>query len=129
MSHPLTTSLSSSSSRRSRVHSLFRSLIRTSAFWRKEIYEILRQPRMIFSLILGPFLILLIFGLGYSSKAPTFRTLFVAPPDSPIAQHIQEYVQDLGPSMIYAGVTGNEAEALARLHRNEVDLVAVAPPD
>lgn len=111
------------------MSSWFRSIIRTSAFWRKEIYEILRQPRMIFSLILGPFLILLIFGLGYSSKAPTFRTLFVAPADSQIAQHIQEYVQGIGPSMIYAGVTSNEAEALDRLHRGEVDLVAVAPPD
>lgn len=107
----------------------FRSLIRTSAFWGKEVAEIIRQPRMIFTLVLGPFLILLIFGIGYQNKAPAFRTLFVAPKDSDIAQHIQEYVAGLGPQLIYSGVTDNQDEALAKLRRGDVDLVAVAPRD
>ena len=34
--------------------------IRTSAFLGKEIAEVRRQPRLVLSLILGPFLILLI---------------------------------------------------------------------
>lgn len=111
------------------MRSIFRGLVRTSAFWTKELFEILRQPRLIFSLVLGPFLILLIFGIGYQNKAPSFRMLFVAQPNSLLSQHIQEYTSDLGSQFIYEGVTSDEAAALDRLERNEVDLVAVAPTD
>lgn len=104
-----------------------RALIRSSAFWGKEVLEVLRQPRMIFMLVLGPFLILLLFGIGYQNKPPTFRTLFVAPPDSSITQNIQQYVSALGPQFIFEGVTPDQQQALDRLHRGEVDLVAVAP--
>ena len=37
--------------------------IRISSFVRKEMAEILRQPKLVATLILGPFLILLIFGV------------------------------------------------------------------
>lgn len=105
----------------------FRSLIRSSAFWSKEIFEIIRQPRLILTLVLGPFLILFIFGIGYQNKAPTFRALFVAPKDSVLAQQIPQVVSSLGSQLIFAGVTDNQAEALDRLRRGEVDIVAVAP--
>lgn len=107
----------------------FRGLIRASGFWSKEVVEILRQPRMIFSLVLGPFLILLIFGAGYHNTAPTFRTLFVAERGSVLYQHIEEYVSGLGSQFVYEGVTSDEKAALQRLHNGEVDLVAVAPTD
>lgn len=44
---------------------LWQAIIRIFSFVSKEIRTILHQPRLVFSLILGPFLILLIFGLGY----------------------------------------------------------------
>ena len=69
----------------------FRGIIRASSFFRKEIFEILRQPRLVATLVLGPFLILFIFGIGYRSQSRALRTLFVVPPDSPIAaQDIQQ---------------------------------------
>ncbi len=107
----------------------FRSLIRSSAFWGKEIYEIIRQPRMILTLVLGPFLILFIFGIGYQNKAPSFRTLFVAPTNSELAQQIPQVVASMGPQLIFEGVTDNQAQALERLRAGEVDIVAVAPND
>jgi ABC-2 type transport system permease protein len=39
-------------------------LIRISAFLRKELFEVSRQPRLLATLVGGPFLILLIFGAG-----------------------------------------------------------------
>ena len=48
----------------------FRSIIRASSFFRKEIFEILRQPRLVATLVLGPFLILFIFGIGYRDQKP-----------------------------------------------------------
>jgi ABC-2 type transport system permease protein len=107
----------------------FRSLIRSSAFLRKEIFEILRQPRLIFTLILGPFLILLIFGIGYRNQARTLRTVFVAPPNSEIAREIQQYAQSLGTQLSFAGITGDQKAALEQLRLGQVDLVAVAPQD
>jgi len=108
---------------------MLRMIIRTSAFLRKEMFEILRQPRLLASLVLGPFLILLIFGIGYRNEARALRTLFVVPQDSALAQQIEENAATLGPQLIYMGTTSDEAQALQRLYDGEVDLVAVTPHD
>lgn len=108
----------------------FRSIIRASSFFRKEIFEILRQPRLVATLVLGPFLILFIFGIGYQDQPRSFRTLFVVQPNSAISsQDIQQYGKSVDLLLIYAGVTDNQNEALDRLHRGEVDLVIVVPVD
>jgi ABC-2 type transport system permease protein len=107
----------------------FRGMIRASSFFRKEIFEILRQPRLVATLVLGPFLILFIFGIGYRAQSRTLRTLFVAQPNSPIAQDIQQNEKSMGSSLIYAKVTGDQKEALDRLNRGQVDLVIVEPGD
>lgn len=108
---------------------VFRFFIRGSAFLRKEIFEVLRQPRLVLSLVLGPFLILFLFGIGYRNEARALRTLFVAEEGSPLGEQIEEFAATLGPQLIFMGVTSNEARAIQRLHRGQVDLVAVAPDD
>jgi len=111
------------------VKRFFSFLVRTSAFLGKEIFEILRQPRLILTLVFGPFLILLLFGLGFRNEPRALRTLFVVDEGSEIAQRIQEYATSLGPQLIFAGITGDEAEAKKKLLQQQVDLVAVAPPN
>ncbi|MGH2521095.1 MAG: ABC transporter permease [Anaerolineales bacterium] len=108
---------------------LLRSPIRALAFVRKEIFEVLRQPRLILTLVLGPFLILLLVGIGYRNEARVFRALFVVQDNPALAQRVREYATTLGPSLVYMGTVDNEAEAKARLRRGEADLVVVAPPD
>jgi ABC-2 type transport system permease protein len=93
------------------------------------MFEILRQPRLLASLVLGPFLILLIFGLGYRNQARALRTVFVVPEDGALAQQIEENAQTLGPQLIYEGVTTDEAAALQALREGKIDLVAVTPED
>src|SRR3970040_2238177 len=107
------------------MHRLFSSIIRTSAFLRKEIVEVLRQPRLLLTLVLGPFLILLIFGVGYRNQPRELRTLFVLQDDSGLGQNIQEYATTLGPQLIFAGTTEDLASALQQLQRGQVDLVCV----
>lgn len=108
----------------------FRGIIRASSFFRKEIFDILRQPRLVATLVLGPFLILFIFGIGYRAQSRILRTLFVAQPNSPItAQDIQQYGKSMDSLLIYAGVTGNQNEALDQLQGGQVDLVIVEPGD
>ncbi len=108
----------------------FQGIIRASSFFRKEIYEILRQPRLAATLVLGPFLILFIFGIGYHVQVRAVRTLFVVRPDGAIsAQDLQRYGSSMKSQLIFAGVTANQNEALDRLKRGDVDLVIVEPRD
>ena len=109
---------------------IFRGFIRASSFLRKEIFEILRQPRLVATLVLGPFLILFIFGFGYHAQTRPLRTLFVAQTNSPLnAQDIQNYGSSLGVQITYVGITSNQEDALNQLQRGQVDLVIVEPVD
>ena len=108
----------------------FRSFIRASSFLRKEIFEILRQPRLVATLVLGPFLILFIFGFGYHAQTRPLRTLFVAQTNSPLsAKDIQNYGSSLGVQITYVGITSNQEDALNQLQRGQVDLVVVEAVD
>jgi len=109
------------------MNSLLQSLIRTSSFFRKEIVEVIRQPRLILTLVLGPFLILLLFGIGYRNEPRAVRTLFVARQDSPLAQQVQEYAPNISPQLIFSGIVEDEAAALSELSQGDVDLVVVTP--
>lgn len=103
--------------------------IRASAFFTKEISEVIRQPRLILTLIVGPFLILLLFGLGYQSNYPPVRTLYVAPPGSPFGPQLEEYMKELGSGLSHAGTVATLDEALEQLERREVDLAVIVPGD
>jgi len=108
----------------------FRGIIRSSSFFRKEIFEILRQPRLVATLVLGPFLILFVFGIGYRDQPGSLRTVFVTPPNSALpTQDIERYMKSVGSQLVYVGATGNLDEALNRLRLGKVDLVIVEPGD
>jgi ABC-2 type transport system permease protein len=109
------------------VSELLRSPIRATSFFGKEIYEVLRQPRLIMTLALGPFLILLLFGIGFRNEARSFRTLFVTSAADRLGQQIEEFATSLGPQLIYEGITTEHSTAQARLRRGEVDLVIIVP--
>jgi ABC-2 type transport system permease protein len=96
---------------------------------RKEVAGILRQPRLVVTLILGPFLILLLFGLGYSAQPFPLRTLFVVPEDSLLRPYLSDNAERLVKQIVYEGMTPNEESALARLRSGQVDVVIVVPGD
>jgi ABC-2 type transport system permease protein len=109
------------------VISTLRSVVRASAFLRAEVFESLRQPRLILTLVVGPFVILLLFAIGYHNDPRALRTLFVAKPGTVLANDIEQTAPTLGPELIYEGTTGDQASALDRLRRGQVDIVCVAP--
>lgn len=108
---------------------LWQAVIRVFAFIGKEARIILHQPRLVFSLILGPFFILLLFGLGYRNAPRSLNTLFVVPEGSQIQASIEAYADSLGDRITFAGITHDPEEADTRLRRQEVDLVVVTPFD
>lgn len=106
-----------------------RFLIRISAFVRKEVLAIVRQPRLLFSLILGPFLILLLFGIGYRDTSKTLRTLFVIPEGSTVRPIVEQYSNSLTDRIELMGITSDPESADRQLRDREIDLVVVTPLD
>jgi ABC-2 type transport system permease protein len=108
---------------------LWRSLVRVTSFSGKELRETLRRPGMLFALVLGPFLIMLIFGLGYTGHRQPFATEIVIPPGSTLPRD-PEFYQELAPGRIaVTAVTDDRDAALQRLEELDIDLVVVAPED
>jgi ABC-2 type transport system permease protein len=104
-----------------------RGIIRCLAFATKEANEVTRQPLLVLSLLLGPTLILLLFGLGYRSNRPTVDTLLVVPPTPPDEYDVKAVEQVIASSFNLVGTVTNRDEALARLARHEVEAVVVLP--
>lgn len=109
------------------LQDLWQAIIRIFAFVSKEIRTILHQPRLIFSLILGPFFILLIFGVGYRDVPRTLNTLFVVPEGSEIGGMVEEYATSLGDRINFVGIVHDAASADTQLKERRVDLVVVTP--
>jgi ABC-2 type transport system permease protein len=104
-------------------------IIRLFSFFAKELAEVRRQPRLVISLVLGPFLILALFGLGYSGEQPRLRTIVVVPAGLEEDPRVTSLADNLGPAFEVLGVTSNLDDARARLSRGETDIVEVLPED
>jgi ABC-2 type transport system permease protein len=109
--------------------SAFRRVLQVAAFVRKEALEIIRQPRLLLTLVFGPFLIMAVFGLGYRDTPDPMRTIFVAPKGSPLLDQAQTYAKDAGPFITLVGVTNDPTAARQRLMDGDVDLVVSFPDD
>ncbi|MFN8471028.1 MAG: ABC transporter permease [Anaerolineae bacterium] len=102
------------------------SFLRFTAFTLKESYEILRQPILIGSLILGPFAILLIFGVGYTGRQPSVRLGLIMPPNEPqIAQMVNDVKRYNEIDLVL--LTTSEQEAHTALLNGTVEIVAAIP--
>jgi ABC-2 type transport system permease protein len=109
--------------------SLIKSSIRSGAFVSKEINEVRRQPRLILSLILGPFLILFLFGIGYKGEETTLSGIFVLPKQGGYSTNIADYQKLVGGQLQIKSVTTNLQSALDELNRHNVERVVVVPSD
>lgn len=105
------------------------SAIRVSSFLRKEIVEIARQPRLVLTLVLGPFLVLLVFGAGLRDEDPEVRTVVVAPPNTPLTAIAERYAATQGRRLVIEDVAGDLDRALQRLRDGELDVVVAFPDD
>lgn len=109
------------------AHPTWAVVIRSFAFLRKEVVEIVRQPRLILLLVAGPFALLLMFGFGYGETAIMKRAVFVGPTDSVYASVLEAYEEQLADLIDSRGLVPTEGEARAMLRANEVDVVVVFP--
>lgn len=106
-----------------------KTVTRTVAFFIKEITEVVRRPGAILSLILGPFIIMSLFGVGYSGYQRPLNTIMVIPAGATISREANYYQKLAGSDLHIVGVTDNLQVARIELAREQIDLVVVAPPD
>ena len=111
------------------MNSFFKFLTRIFSFLNKELAEIFRQPKLIPVLVLGPFLIMFLFGLGYPDENRTMRTIFVTEDQDIPPEQVKLFTDSISPAIAETQVENNKATALTRLGRNEADLVIVIPTD
>src|SRR5215216_4703535 len=108
---------------------LFKLAIRILALVGKEITEVFRRPGAVLSLVLGPFLILAAFGLGYQGYKEGRRAVLVVDPASKLPGDIEAY-RELGVRGIsIVHVVPDRATCEAMLRSEQVDLIVVAPTD
>jgi len=100
-----------------------------TAFVIKDVIEVIRQPGALFSLIFGPFLIMGLFGLGYSGQYRPLNTVLVVPTSSNLPRDTNFYQQYLGDAVQLVGITDNVDQARQQLLRQQIDLLVVAPAD
>jgi ABC-2 type transport system permease protein len=106
---------------------IFKSLIRISSFLGKEMTEIFRQPRLILTLVLGPFLIMFLFGLGYPDQNRTLRTTFVTTDSATFQKEMNIFTKSFNSKIFDYVIVSDKEQALAKLALNQTDLVIVVP--
>jgi ABC-2 type transport system permease protein len=107
----------------------FRRLVQVGTFLRKEAIDVVHQPRLLLTLVIGPFAILAVFGLGYRDTPKPMRTLFVAPAGSPLLDRVEQYAEEIKFYVEYAGTSHDQAAAERQLLQGDIDLIVAFPDD
>jgi ABC-2 type transport system permease protein len=107
---------------------VFQILTRLLAFTSKELVEVIRRPGAIVSLVLGPFLILALFGAGYSGYRSALKAIVVIPPDAGLPTDRETY-QNVAEGLEIVSIEPSAEGAEAQLRDRKVDVVIVAPAD
>ena len=107
----------------------FKTLTRILAIVGKELVSILRRPGALLSLVLGPFLIMALFGVGYSGFRSPLDTVVVVPDGLGLPTDVETYQNVAGEGLRIVEVTNDDGSAMERLNDETVDVVVVAPPE
>ena len=102
--------------------------VRTTSFVSKELIEVIRRPGALISLVLGPFLVMALFGIGYSGQRRPLDTVLIIPPASTLPKDVESYREfGTGPGVRLIEVTDDLDGARERLQREQIDLIVIAP--
>src|SRR5262245_43148059 len=102
-------------------------IIRLLSFFSKEVNEVRRQPRLVLSMILGPLLILALFGLGYQGERPKLRTAVVLPKEGIGQINLDELKRAISANFELVSMDSDESAAMQKLRQGAVDVVEVLP--
>ncbi|MGI8998703.1 MAG: ABC transporter permease [Candidatus Limnocylindria bacterium] len=109
------------------LQGILHSIVRMASFTGKELREVVRRPGVLVSLILGPFLVMFLFGLGYSGYRAPFVTEIVVPASGEFSRSAEDY-EELAPGRLeIAQVSDDREGAEQRLQQGATDLLLVVP--
>ena len=109
--------------------SLLKTLTRILAIVGKELISVVRRPGALISLVIGPFLIMALFGVGYSGYRRALDTILVIPEETGLSTDATQYQAVAGEGLNIVAVTADEAAAMSKLDSQQIDVVVVAPAD
>ena len=113
--------------RRGPLNRFASAIVRPSSFIGKELTEVRRQPRLLLTLVLGPFLILFLFGIGYAASPQDIRTVVVLPSDSPLTNNAEQYRDAFAKPFVFDSVTQDAQGTRERLARREIQAIIYFP--
>jgi ABC-2 type transport system permease protein len=103
--------------------------VQVGGFLRKETASVIRQPRLLLVLVAGPFLIMLLFAVGYDEQQSVLRTAFVGPTGSVYEESIDQFADDLQQYVHNAGYSDDLVAAQQQLRDGNIDAIVVFPTD
>ncbi len=106
---------------------ILKSIVRVTSFIGKELRELVRRPGVLASLILGPFLVMAIFGIGYRGYRDPFRTDVILPQGSQLPNDPAYYEKLTAGRLQIVHVGNDQQSAEQRLRNRQVDFVVIAP--
>lgn len=101
--------------------------IRVFSFFKKEIHDVRRQPRLLISLVGGPLLVLAAFGATFRSANPFITTALVWPENGIPGFEQEQAEKFISSNFTLLDVTNDEEEAMAWLEAGQVDVIQVIP--
>ena len=107
------------------MRALATTILRLLALVGKELVEVIRRPGALVSLVLGPFVIMAVFGLGYNGERDPLETVVVIPPSSGLPTDVETYQALAGGGLHIQAVTADAAAAEAGLADGSTDVVVV----
>jgi ABC-type multidrug transport system permease subunit len=110
------------------MRGLLTALLRILAVLGKELLETFRRPWAVATIVLGPFVILVVFGLGYLGQ-PAIRAALVIPDGSGLPTDLATYQDHAGGGLTIVAIDAAEEAARDRLRARDVDVIVIAPDD
>lgn len=108
---------------------LSRGFVRNVAFTSKELREAIRQPQLLLGLVIGPFLILFLFGTAFRGQVVEQPTVLVIPPDSGLSANDESYRKQFSFPFTLAGVVSNVEDARGFVESGKARIIVELPTD
>ncbi|HEX5417823.1 MAG TPA: hypothetical protein VFZ25_19370, partial [Chloroflexota bacterium] len=106
---------------------MFRPAFRVLTLVGKEFALVTRQPLMLLVLVLGPFLIMLVFGIGHRATPPPMRATLALPSNLAVSHDPAFWRSRLGGAIEVVAVTTDPSAAVQNLRAGQVDLAVLVP--
>jgi ABC-2 type transport system permease protein len=106
-----------------------RGAVRGIAFTGKELHEVFRQPRLLLGLVVGPFLILLLFGTSFKGQIVRQPTVLVVPASTGLSTNTADYTDAFQFPFTLQSVVRTPQEAQGIVNAGEASVIVALPDD